>query len=111
VRKEVQLHACTRAILVGHNPAFDLSFLKAAVERAGVKRNPFHAFSTFDTASLAGVAYGQTVLARAVAAAGMSWDAEAAHSAVYDAEKTADLFCAIVNRWDQVRAPADPAPG
>lgn len=111
VRKEVQVHGCTRAILVGHNPAFDLSFLKAAVERAGVKRNPFHAFSTFDTASLAGVAYGQTVLARAVAAAGMSWDAEAAHSAVYDAEKTADLFCAIVNRWDQVRAPAGPAPG
>ncbi len=110
VRKEVQVHGCTRAILVGHNPAFDLSFLKAAVERAGVKRNPFHAFSTFDTASLAGVAYGQTVLARAVAAAGMSWDAEAAHSAVYDAEKTADLFCAIVNRWDQLREPAARAP-
>lgn len=111
VRKEVQVHGCTRAILVGHNPAFDLSFLKAAVERAGVKRNPFHAFSTFDTASLAGVAYGQTVLARAVAAAGMSWDAEAAHSAVYDAEKTADLFCAIVNRWDQLREPAARIPG
>ena len=111
VRREVQLHGCTRAILVGHNPAFDLSFLKAAVDRAGVKRNPFHAFSTFDTASLAGVAYGQTVLARAVAAAGMSWDAEAAHSAVYDAEKTADLFCAIVNRWDQLREPAAGAPG
>jgi ribonuclease T len=111
VRKEVQAHGCTRAILVGHNPAFDLSFLKAAVDRAGVKRNPFHAFSTFDTASLAGVAYGQTVLARAVAAAGMSWDAEAAHSAVYDAEKTADLFCAIVNRWDQLREPAARIPG
>ena len=111
VRKAVQVHGCTRAILVGHNPAFDLSFLKAAVERAGVKRNPFHAFSTFDTASLAGVAYGQTVLARAVAAAGMPWDAEAAHSAVYDAEKTADLFCAIVNRWDQLREPASGPPG
>lgn len=104
VRRAVQAHGCTRAILVGHNPAFDLSFLKAAVERAGVKRNPFHAFSTFDTASLAGVAYGQTVLSRAVQAAGMSWEEEAAHSAVYDAEKTADLFCAIVNRWDKVRA-------
>lgn len=107
VRKAVQAHGCTRAILVGHNPAFDLSFMRAAVERAGVRRNPFHAFSTFDTASLAGVAYGQTVLARAVAAAGMSWDAQAAHSAVYDAEKTADLFCAIVNRWDRLQAPAD----
>lgn len=103
VRRAVQHHGCTRAILVGHNPAFDLSFLKAAVERAGVKRNPFHAFSTFDTASLAGVAYGQTVLSRAVQAAGMSWEEEAAHSAVYDAEKTADLFCAIVNRWDRLR--------
>lgn len=103
VRKAVQVHGCTRAILVGHNPAFDLSFLKAAVDRAKVKRNPFHAFSTFDTASLAGVAFGQTVLSRAVQAAGMSWEAEAAHSAVYDAEKTADLFCAIVNRWDRLR--------
>jgi ribonuclease T len=107
VRKAVQAHGCTRAILVGHNPAFDLSFMRAAVERAGVRRNPFHAFSTFDTASLAGVAYGQTVLARAVAAAGMSWDAQAAHSAVYDAEKTADLFCAIVNRWDSLQPPGD----
>ena len=104
VRHAVQAQGCTRAILVGHNPAFDLSFLKAAVARARVKRNPFHAFSTFDTASLAGVAYGQTVLSRAVQAAGMSWEEEAAHSAVYDAEKTADLFCAIVNRWDQIRA-------
>lgn len=111
VRRAVQAHGCTRAILVGHNPAFDLSFLRAAVERAGVKRNPFHAFSTFDTASLAGVAYGQTVLARAVAAAGMSWDAQAAHSAVYDAEKTADLFCAIVNRWDRLQAPGETGDG
>lgn len=104
VRRAVQNHGCTRAILVGHNPAFDLSFLKAAVERAGIKRNPFHAFSTFDTASLAGVALGQTVLSRAVQAAGMSWEEEAAHSAVYDAEKTADLFCEIVNRWDRQRS-------
>lgn len=110
VRKMVQDHGCSRAILVGHNPAFDLSFLKAAVDRCKTKRNPFHAFSTFDTASLAGLAYGQTVLARAVAAAGIPWQAEEAHSAVYDAEKTADLFCAIVNRWDSVKAGADSAP-
>jgi ribonuclease T len=103
VRDAVAAHGCTRAILVGHNPAFDLAFLKAAVERAKVKRNPFHAFSTFDTASLAGVAYGQTVLARAVMAAGLTWDQEAAHSAIYDAERTADLFCAIVNAWDLQR--------
>ena len=89
---------------MGHNPAFDLSFLQAAVARCRTKHNPFHAFSTFDTAALAGVAYGQTVLARAVVAAGISWESEAAHSAVYDAEKTADLFCAIVNRWDRYRA-------
>ncbi len=113
VRDAVTEHGCTRAILVGHNPAFDLAFLKAAVERASVKRNPFHAFSTFDTASLAGVAYGQTVLARAVMAAGITWDQEAAHSAIYDAERTADLFCAIVNAWDRqresVRPSAEPA--
>jgi ribonuclease T len=103
IREAVQRHGCSRAILVGHNPAFDLSFVKAAVERCKLKRNPFHAFSTFDTASLSGVAFGQTVLSRAVVAANLEWREEEAHSAIYDAEKTADLFCAIVNRWDALR--------
>ncbi len=102
VREEVRARECTRAILVGHNPTFDLSFVKAAAERVKIKKNPFHAFSTFDTATLAGLAYGQTVLARAVQAAGIQWDASQAHSAVYDAERTAELFCAIVNRWRQL---------
>jgi len=74
-------------ILVGHNAFFDMGFLNAAVERSGIKRNPFHPFSSFDTATLAGVAVGQTVLARAVAALGMEWDSASAHSAAYDAEK------------------------
>lgn len=100
VRAAVAAHGCTRAILVGHNPSFDLAFVKAAAVRTGVKRNPFHAFSTFDTASLGGLAYGQTVLSRAVCAAGFEWDEAQAHSAIYDAERTADLFCAIVNAWD-----------
>lgn len=92
---------CSRAILVGHNPAFDLGFIKAATERCKLKKNPFHSFSTFDTASLAGLAYGQTVLARAIAVANIEWDHSKAHSAVYDTEKTAELFCKIVNTWDQ----------
>lgn len=95
-------HNCTRAILVGHNPFFDLGFIRAAVERTRIKKNPFHSFSTFDTATLGGLAYGQTVLARAAQAAGMAWDNEKAHSAVYDAEKTAELFCTIVNSWDKL---------
>lgn len=99
IQEEVKRHACTRAILVGHNPFFDLGFIKAAVERTGHKKNPFHSFSTFDTATLGGLAYGQTVLARAAKAAGIEWDGSQAHSALYDAERTADLFCAIVNRW------------
>lgn len=101
VREAVTLHQCTRAILVGHNPTFDLNFVKAAALRSKIKKNPFHQFSTFDTAALAGVAYGQTVLQRAVQAANIDWDPSAAHSAIYDAEKTAELFCAIVNRWDK----------
>lgn len=99
IRTAVKHHGCTRAILVGHNPAFDIGFLNAAVERADVKRNPFHPFSTFDTATLGGLVYGQTVLAKAVQAAGLPWDNSQAHSAIYDAEQTARLFCAIVNRW------------
>jgi ribonuclease T len=99
IRKAVKSNQCTRAILVGHNPAFDIAFLNAAVERTGIKKNPFHPFSTFDTATLCGLAYGQTVLARAAQAAGFQWDAEEAHSAKYDARMTAELFCQIVNRW------------
>ena len=99
VRKEVRAQKCNRAILVGHNSFFDLQFLNAAVARSGIKRNPFHPFSSFDTATLAGVAYGQTVLGRAIVAAGLEWDDARAHSALYDAEMTAQLFCAIVNRF------------
>lgn len=99
VRKEVRATGCQRAILVGHNAFFDLSFLNAAIERTGFKRSPFHPFSSFDTATLGGLAFGQTVLSRAVQAAGLEWNESEAHSAIYDAEKTAALFCAIVNRW------------
>lgn len=102
VRRAVRENGCSRAILVGHNAAFDLGFLNEAIERSAVKRNPFHPFSCFDTATLCGVALGQTVLARAVAAAGFEWDEGSAHSASYDAEKTADLFCEIVNRFRPV---------
>jgi ribonuclease T len=97
IRTAIRTHGCRRAVLVGHNAAFDLAFLNAAVARTGIKRNPFHPFSCFDTATLAGAALGQTVLARAVQVAGMEWDSSAAHSARYDAERTADLFCHISN--------------
>jgi ribonuclease T len=102
VRTELDKYGCTRAVLVGHNAFFDLNFLNAAVARSGVKRNPFHPFTSFDTATLGGVAVGQTVLARAVEAMNLPWDSAAAHSAAYDAEKTADLFCEIVNRFQDI---------
>jgi ribonuclease T len=99
LRKAMKATGCTRAVLVGHNAHFDLGFVNAAIRRTGHKRSPFHPFSCFDTVSLAGLALGQTVLSRAVQAAGLDWNGDEAHSAVYDAEKTADLFCLIVNRW------------
>ena len=99
VRAAARRHNCPRAILVGHNAHFDLNFLNAAVARVQHKRNPFHPFSVFDTVTLGGVAFGQTVLARAVQAAGFTWNSEEAHSAVYDAERTAELFCRIANDW------------
>jgi ribonuclease T len=102
IRQAVRSSACKRAILVGHNAFFDLGFINAAVQRTACKRNPFHPFSTFDTVTLAGLAYGQTVLARTVRAAGIEWDADEAHSAIYDTEKTAQLFCQIVNRWQEL---------
>jgi ribonuclease T len=99
VRLAMKRHGCKRAILVGHNACFDLRFLNAAVERCGIKRNPFHPFSNLDTVTLGALAYGQTVLARAVEASGTPWDAAEAHSALYDAERTAEIFCDVVNRW------------
>ena len=99
VRNAIKHHGCNKAVLVGHNAHFDLKFINAAAERCGIKRNPFHPFSVFDTVSLAGLAYGQTVLARAVCSAGLEWDPNEAHSAIYDAEITAELFCRIVNKY------------
>jgi ribonuclease T len=107
IREAVAQSRCTRAILVGHNPSFDLSFVKAVVARNRIKRNPFHAFSTFDTATLAGLAFGQTVLSRAVEAAGLSWNEKEAHSAIYDAERTAEVFCEVVNRWNGLLGTGD----
>ena len=101
VRKEMREQSCTRAVLVGHNAHFDAGFVNAAVERCDIKRNPFHPFSHFDTATLSGLAYGQTVLARACEEAGIAFDNNEAHSAAYDAERTAELFCDIVNRWKE----------
>lgn len=99
VREQLEKTGCYRAVLVGHNAWFDLSFLLAAAARAGIEQHPFHTFTTFDTAALAAVALGETVLARAARRARISFDMTKAHSAIYDAERTAELFCHIVNRW------------
>lgn len=104
IHKAIKRNNCKRAILVGHNPAFDIAFLNAAIQRTKIKRSPFHPFSTFDTATLGGLAYQQTVLSKIVQSAGLTWEDEKAHSALYDAEKTAELFCLIVNRWKQLEA-------
>lgn len=120
IRQAVSEQGCTRAILVGHNAHFDLGFLNAAIARTGIKRSPFHPFSAFDTVSLAGAMLGQTVLAKALTGAGLPYDNREAHSAIYDAERTADLFCLLVNRmkplYDELAgtargAEAEPAAG
>ncbi|WP_343816789.1 ribonuclease T [Colwellia asteriadis] len=99
VRKKMKLAGCQRAIIVAHNAAFDLGFLNAATERCNIKRSPFHAFVSFDTTTLSGLALGQTVLAKACVAANIEFNNSEAHSALYDTEKTAELFCYIVNKW------------
>ncbi len=102
LRAAVKEAHCNRAVMVAHNAHFDLGFINAAVERNNIKRNPFHPFSCFDTATLAGLAYGQTVLAKACEAANINFSNKEAHSAAYDAERTAELFCGIVNRWKEL---------
>ena len=102
IKSEQKAAECQRTVLVGHNPGFDLGFVMAASERIKAKRNPFHPFTTFDTATLSGLALGQTVLAKACQAASIEFDNDQAHSALYDTEKTAELFCHIVNRWKRL---------
>jgi ribonuclease T len=91
--------SCQRAVLVGHNAWFDLAFIQAAIKRCQLRAVPFHSFTSLDTATLSAVALGETVLARALRAAKIPFDINQAHSAIYDAEKTAALFCHIVNQW------------
>lgn len=101
IRQRVKLNGARRAILVGHNAAFDLAVINAACARVANKKNPFHPFSTFDTVTLSALAVGETVLAKALEAIGLSWDSQQAHGALYDAEQTAALFCRIVNGFSK----------
>lgn len=102
VRQGLKDEGCNRAVIVAHNAHFDHGFVKAAVERSGVKRDPFHPFTSFDTSTLAGLAYGQTVLAKACEVAEIEFSNREAHSALYDTQKTAELFCSIVNRYKRL---------
>ncbi len=99
IRTEMKDQDCTRSILIGHNAFFDLGFLYAASDRSKLK-NPFHQFSTIDTVSLSALAFGETVLAKAIAKAGIEFDNKQAHSALYDTVKTAELFCQIFNNFE-----------
>lgn len=111
IRREVKNQGCNRAILVGHNAHFDHGFLRAAIDRNDIKRDPFHPFSSFDTASMAALTLGHTVLAKSCKLAGIEFDNHSAHSAAYDTWKTAELFCFMLNRykmlggWPLVGAP------
>ncbi len=102
VHDALKKHECNRAILVGHNAAFDLKFLNAAVSRNHLKNNPFHAFSNIDTVTLGALAHGQTVLSKIAEAIGIKWDSDKAHSAAYDADITARILCNVFNRWRQL---------
>jgi ribonuclease T len=102
VRKKMKAAGCQRAIIVAHNAAFDVGFVNAVTQRCLIKRSPFHPFVSFDTTTLSGLALGQTVLAKACATAQIDFNNSEAHSALYDTEKTAELFCYIVNKWQQL---------
>ena len=93
---------CTKAIMVAHNAHFDQSFINAAYKRTEL-RNPFHSFTAMDTATLSALAFGETVLAKAMYKARIPFDPNEAHSALYDTQKTAELFCVIMNHYQKIR--------
>lgn len=97
INKEKSKYECSRAILVGHNAHFDLSFLNEAITRNNIKRSPFHPFSVLDTVSLGALATQQTVLARICDSLSIDYDSNEAHSAAYDSKVTAKVFCRVIN--------------
>jgi ribonuclease T len=102
IRKLQKQADCQRSVIVAHNATFDQSFVNAAIERQGIKRTPFHPFVSFDTTSLAALTLGQTVLVKACEAAKIDFQQSQAHSALYDTQKTAELFCYMVNRYQSL---------
>ena len=94
-------YECSRAILVGHNAHFDLSFLKAATNRNNIKKSPFHSFSVLDTVTLGALATNQTVLAKICESLNVEYDSKEAHSAAYDSDVTAKVFCKIINDFNK----------
>ena len=99
IRKAQKEADCQRSVIVAHNASFDQGFVNAAIARCNIKRTPFHPFVSFDTTTLAALTLGQTVLLKACQTANIQFDSSQAHSALYDAQKTAELFCYMVNRW------------
>ncbi len=104
VQQAVTAERCRRAVLVGHNAHFDLSFIQAAMKRCKLQHSPFHAFTCFDTATLSGLVFGNTILAQALKKARIPFNKKEAHSAIYDATCTAKLFCKIGNHI-QIHSP------
>lgn len=102
VRKAQKAADCQRSVIVAHNATFDQSFVNAAIARHNIKRTPFHPFVSFDTTTLAALTLGQTVLVKACEAAKIEFEQSQAHSALYDTQKTAELFCFMVNRYQSL---------
>lgn len=98
IRLECQAKNCQRAVVVGHNAWFDLHFLNAATVRCQLD-SPFHRFTSLDTATLGALIYGQTVLPKILELAGIEFKTDEAHSALYDAQATATLFCKMIEMW------------
>ena len=75
-----------------------------ACKRNSIKKSPFHSFSMIDTVSLGVLATKQTVLAKICKELDIDYDNDEAHSAAYDAMVTAQVFCKIINDFDDINS-------
>ncbi len=86
-----------KILFIGHNIFFDISFVKELIKRTNYNKTIMHDFIFIDTASISSIIYKESSLTKILTKAKINFKYNLLHSAIYDAEKTVELLCKILN--------------